>query len=68
MYEAIVLLPLIGAIVAGAIALIGARNRHPGEDPPPPHDDHAAPLVPEHGVHGASSPKSCARRNRPFEP
>ena len=25
MYEAIVLLPLIGAIVAGTIALIGAR-------------------------------------------
>jgi NADH-quinone oxidoreductase subunit L len=43
MYEAIVLLPLLGAIIAGAIALVGARNRYPGEDPPPPHDDHAAP-------------------------
>ena len=61
MYEAIVLLPLIGAIVAGAIALMGARNRHPGEDPPPPHDDHAAPLVPEHHPHGAPIPESCAR-------
>ena len=30
MYEAIVVLPLIGAIFAGAIALIGARNRYPG--------------------------------------
>jgi NADH-quinone oxidoreductase subunit L len=48
MYEAIVFLPLLGAIIAGAIALIGARNRLPGENPPPPHDDHAAPLVPEH--------------------
>src|SRR5580658_7595572 len=47
MYEAIVLLPLIGAIVAGLISLVGARNRFPGEDPPPPHDDHAAPPVAE---------------------
>src|SRR6202050_1448721 len=47
MYEAIVFLPLLGAIIAGAISLIGASHRHPGEDPPP-HDDHAAPLVPEH--------------------
>ena len=27
MYEAIVVLPLIGAVIAGAISLIGARNR-----------------------------------------
>src|SRR5580700_9097305 len=52
MYEAIVFLPLLGAIIAGAITLVGARNRLPGEDPPPPHDDHAAPLVPEaHAAH-----------------
>jgi NADH-quinone oxidoreductase subunit L len=43
MYEAIVLLPLLGAIIAGAVSLVGARNRFPGEDPPPPHDDHATP-------------------------
>ena len=30
MYQAIVLLPLVGAIVAGLIALWGARQRHPG--------------------------------------
>jgi NADH-quinone oxidoreductase subunit L len=42
MYEAIVLLPLFGAIVAGAIALIGARDRFPGANPPPPDEDHAA--------------------------
>jgi NADH-quinone oxidoreductase subunit L len=53
MYEAIVLLPLLGAIIAGAVALVGARNRFPGEDPPPPHDDHAAPLVHEDHAHGA---------------
>ena len=32
MYEAIVLLPLLGAIIAGAVSLVGARNRFPGED------------------------------------
>src|SRR5271155_3938616 len=55
MYEAIVFLPLLGAVIAGAIALVGARNRLPGEDPPP-HDNHAAPLVPEHQAHGAPEP------------
>ena len=30
MYQAIVFLPLLGAIVAGAIALFGARSRFPG--------------------------------------
>src|SRR5580700_4917185 len=56
MYKAIVLLPLLGAIIAGAVSLVGARNRFPGEDPPPPHDNHAAPLVPEDHVHGLPSP------------
>ncbi|HEX3953139.1 MAG TPA: NADH-quinone oxidoreductase subunit L [Stellaceae bacterium] len=56
MYEAIVVLPLLGAIIAGAIALIGARNRFPGANPPPPHDDHAAALVPEDHVRAAPSP------------
>jgi NADH-quinone oxidoreductase subunit L len=53
MYLAIVFLPLLGAVIAGMITLVGARNRLPGEDPPPPHDDHAAPLVPEGHGHGA---------------
>src|SRR5262245_53006268 len=30
MYQAIVLLPLLGAVIAGAIALYGARRRFPG--------------------------------------
>jgi NADH-quinone oxidoreductase subunit L len=59
MYEAIVVLPLIGAIIAGAIALIGARNRLPGEDPPPPQDDHAASAVSEVHAHGAPSPQGA---------
>jgi NADH-quinone oxidoreductase subunit L len=33
MYQAIVLLPLIGAIIAGLITLVGARRRHPGGEP-----------------------------------
>src|SRR5580704_1294009 len=55
MYEAIVVLPLLGAIFAGAVALIGARNRYPGANPPAPDDDHAAPLVDETHAHAAPS-------------
>jgi NADH-quinone oxidoreductase subunit L len=67
MYLAIVFLPLLGAVIAGMITLVGARNRLPGEDPPPPHDDHAAPLVPEGHGHGAlalHAPKSIIRATR----
>ena len=53
MYEAIVLLPLLGAIIAGAVSLVGARNRFPGEDPPPP-DAHAAPAHDDHAVHAVA--------------
>src|SRR5664279_422514 len=34
MYQAIVFLPLLGAILAGIIAIAGARARFPGEGPP----------------------------------
>src|SRR5437764_9125376 len=47
MYQAIVLLPLLGAVIAGIVCLVGAHNRFPGEDPPPPADDHAAAAVSE---------------------
>ena len=33
MYQAIVFLPLLGAILAGLIALAGARARYPGGAP-----------------------------------
>jgi len=59
MYEAIVALPLLGAIIAGLITLVGARNRFPGEDPPPPHDDRAAPPVPEGHPRGAPDPHAA---------
>ncbi len=42
MYQAIVFLPLLGTIIAGAIALIGAARRFPGGEA----DDHG------HGVRG----------------
>src|SRR6202047_4151743 len=67
MYEAIVFLPLLGAVIAGAIALIGARNRLPGADPPPPGDDHAAPHADESHGHAASSLHG-AQNEEPAEP
>src|SRR4051812_1700483 len=43
MIQAIVFLPLIGAIIAGAIAITGAHARNPGGDEVDHHDDaHAA--------------------------
>jgi NADH-quinone oxidoreductase subunit L len=45
MYQAIVFLPLLGAILAGIIAIAGARARFPGEGPPAGDDgtgDHTA--------------------------
>jgi NADH-quinone oxidoreductase subunit L len=39
MYQAIVFLPLLGAIIAAVIALAGARARFPGEGPPPGAED-----------------------------
>ncbi|HWV43992.1 NADH-quinone oxidoreductase subunit L [Pseudorhodoplanes sp.] len=47
MVQAIVLLPLLGAILAGAIALVGARGRFPGAEPS---DDHHAPAA-GHAAH-----------------
>ncbi len=57
MYEAIVVLPLIGSIIAGLISLVGAYNRFPGESPPPPPDGHAGPLVRENHSRGAPDPE-----------
>jgi NADH-quinone oxidoreductase subunit L len=56
MYEAIVLLPLLGAVIAGIVCLVGASNRFPGEDPPPPADDHASALVAEDHPRAAPAP------------
>ena len=46
MYQAIVFLPLLGAILGGLIAIAGARARFPGQNPKPdtghPADHHGA--------------------------
>ncbi|HET7806539.1 MAG TPA: NADH-quinone oxidoreductase subunit L, partial [Pseudolabrys sp.] len=49
MYQAIVFLPLLGAILAGVIALAGARARFPGKGPAPGGDHHATDHAPPHG-------------------
>src|SRR6202162_1176624 len=51
MYQAIVFLPLLGAILAGLIAIAGARARCPGEGPPPGLEEGAA--ASDHGTHAA---------------
>jgi NADH-quinone oxidoreductase subunit L len=48
MYQAIVFLPLLGAILAAIIALAGARARFPGEGPPPGVEDITADTGPHH--------------------
>ncbi len=50
MYQAIVFLPLLGAVLAALIALAGARARHPGAGPPPG-GDHAAHHHSDHAAH-----------------
>jgi NADH-quinone oxidoreductase subunit L len=53
MYQAIVFLPLLGAIVAAIIALAGAHARHPGGSPSEGGDHHA------HG-HAHAAPHAAA--------
>lgn len=54
MYHLIVFLPLLGALIAGAIALIGARQRHPGAVGPVDafHDAHGHDAHHAHDAHG----------------
>ena len=47
MYQAIVFLPLLGAVLAGLIAIAGAIGRFPGQGPAPGLDDGAT----DHGAH-----------------
>jgi len=56
-YQAIVFLPLLGAILAGVIALAGARARYPGKGPAPAAENTTADHGPHHGapgVHGGA--------------
>ena len=52
MYLAIVFLPLLGCILAGAIAIVGARGRFPGGEPEPA-GEHTSQ---DHIVHPTESP------------
>jgi NADH-quinone oxidoreductase subunit L len=64
MIQAIVFLPLIGAIVAGLISIFGAHARHPSGDTVEHHDDAhgngAVPVNEDAGVIHASSHESDA--------
>jgi NADH-quinone oxidoreductase subunit L len=52
-YPAIVFLPLLGAIIAGIIAIFGAGARHPGGEPPLGNDGHGTGHAVRHDAHGA---------------
>jgi NADH-quinone oxidoreductase subunit L len=55
MYQAIVFLPLLGAVIAGLIALAGAHARHPGGTPAAGAEDHAHGPVDESHARAAPS-------------
>src|ERR1700719_815465 len=50
MYQAIVFLPLLGAVLAGIIALAGAHARCPGGSPPQGAEDHVVDQPPRGGA------------------
>jgi NADH-quinone oxidoreductase subunit L len=74
MIQAIVFLPLIGAILAGVISIVGAHARHPSGDEVEHHDDahgagaHAAEAHDDHGGdhghddHHAAEPPAAGSR------
>ena len=57
MYQAIVFLPLLGAILAGLIALVGAHARNPG-------GDDAASMAMHHDAHASACRRVARRRGR----
>jgi NADH-quinone oxidoreductase subunit L len=57
MYQAIVFLPLLGAIIAALIALAGAHARHPGANSAAGAEDHAQGPVDER--HAKGSPRAA---------
>ncbi|MFZ2092898.1 MAG: NADH-quinone oxidoreductase subunit L, partial [Pseudolabrys sp.] len=72
MYQAaIVFLPLLGAILAGIIALAGARARFPGKGPVAGAEDTTADHGPHHGgpgVHGGAVIHSSHHEEETHEP
>ena len=71
MYQAIVLLPLLGAILAGAISLYGASRRFPGAEPSDDHHAHAghghAQQAAHHDDHGHGPAEPPAEGSRAAE-
>jgi NADH-quinone oxidoreductase subunit L len=77
MYQAIVFLPLLGALLAGAIAIVGARARFPGGSPGDHghghgHDAHRPPAAAAHAAapdvaHGHAPPEPPAAGSRAAE-
>jgi NADH-quinone oxidoreductase subunit L len=71
MYQAIVFLPLLGAILAGIIALAGARARFPGKGPVAGAENDTADHGPHHGapdVHGGALVQSSHHEEQAHEP
>jgi NADH-quinone oxidoreductase subunit L len=72
MYQAIVFLPLLGAIIAGLIAIAGAHARHPGGNPVGGAEEHAHGPVDERHARGAPSPHAAlappASEPQPHQP
>src|SRR5499433_2052269 len=71
MYQAVVFLPLLGAILAGVIALVGARARFPGKGPVAGAEGTTADHGPHHGelgVHGGTVIHSSDHEEETHEP
>src|SRR5262245_22112994 len=71
MYQAIVFLPLLGAILAGLITLAGARARFPGKGPSSGAEDAATNRGPHHGglaVRGGAVDQPSHRGEEGYEP
>jgi NADH-quinone oxidoreductase subunit L len=66
MYQAIVFLPLLGAILAGLIAIAGAIGRFPGQGPLPGADEGAA--VAHHDAHGHDAGHAAGHDAHGHEP
>jgi NADH-quinone oxidoreductase subunit L len=67
MYQAIVFLPLLGAIIAGAITLIGAARRYPGAEPDDVSHSHANSHDEYHGDDHGHDHEPAAEGSQPAE-
>ena len=65
MYQAIVFLPLLGAILAGIIALAGAHARFPGGPPGAGADSHGP--APAHALDAPAAHGAVAHPSHPEE-